>query len=330
SSTEVEQARPLCESATDTVAYLALLADKQLLFNDKKSAFIMYAAEGRSWVSLRDPIGSEEDSEELIWRFRELSDRHGGWTVFYQVDAAKLHLYLELGLSFFKLGEEARVRLDGFSLDGSSRKGLRYVQRKLEKEGYSFSVLAPEEVARAMPELKAISDAWLKEKNTREKGFSLGYFDEGYLKHFPHAVVRNKEGKLAAFANLWPGGGKEELSIDLMRYLPDFSNGVMDYLFTHLMLWGKQQGYRWFNLGMAPLSGLEDRQLAPLWNRVGARLFRLGENFYNFQGLRQYKEKFDPQWQPKYLACPGGIALPTILTNVVSLVSRGLRGAISK
>jgi phosphatidylglycerol lysyltransferase len=222
------------------------------------------------------------------------------------------------------------VKLETFSLEGSSRKGLRYVQRKLEKEGYAFSVLPVAEAAAAMPELKAISDAWLAEKSTREKGFSLGYFDEAYLKHFPQAVVRNKEGKLVAFANLWPGGGKDELSIDLMRHLPDFSNGVMDYLFLHLMLWGKAQGYRWFNMGMAPLSGLEDRQLAPMWNRVGARLFRLGENFYNFQGLRQYKEKFDPEWLPKYLACPGGMALPTILTQVVSLVSRGLRGAISK
>ena len=67
-----------------------------------------------------------------------------------------------------------------------------------------------------------------------------------------------------------------------------------------LMLWGKEQGYRWFNLGMAPFSGIENRALAPLWNRLGAFVFRYGEHFYNFQGLRQYKEKFDPQWRPRY------------------------------
>ena len=69
---------------------------------------------------------------------------------------------------------------------------------------------------------------------------------------------------------------------------------MMDFLITSVLEWGRDHGYAWFNLGMAPLSGLESRPLAPLWTRVGATLFRHGENFYNFQGVRQYKEKFDP------------------------------------
>jgi phosphatidylglycerol lysyltransferase len=178
-------------------------------------------------------------------------------------------------------------------------------------------------------ELKRISDTWLSEKNTREKGFSLGFFNEDYLKRFPAGIVR-KNGKIVAFANIWLGAEKEELSVDLMRYVSEAPHGVMEYLFTHLTLWGKQEGYRWFNLGMAPLSGLEDRPPAPLWNRVGVFIFRHGEHFYNFQGLRQYKEKFDPTWEPRYLACPGGLSLPFIFTNLASLISGGLKGAISK
>jgi phosphatidylglycerol lysyltransferase len=104
----------------------------------------------------------------------------------------------------------------------------------------------------------------------------------------------------------------------------------MEYLFLQLMLWGKQEGYRWFNLGMAPLSGLEDHALAPLWNRLGAFIFRHGEHFYNFQGLRHYKEKFDPEWEPRYLASPGGFALPRILTNIAALISAGMKEAITK
>ena len=115
-----------------------------------------------------------------------------------------------------------------------------------------------------------------------------------------------------------------------MRYLPDAPHNVMDYLFIQLILWGKQEGYRWFNLGMAPLSGLENPSLAPLWNRVGAFIFRHGEHFYNFQGLRQYKAKFNPEWKPKYLASPGGLALPRVLTNLASLISGGLKRAFSK
>ncbi|HNX50896.1 MAG TPA: phosphatidylglycerol lysyltransferase domain-containing protein, partial [Thermoanaerobaculaceae bacterium] len=163
----------------------------------------------------------------------------------------------------------------------------------------------------------------------REKGFSLGYFDEGYLSRFPAAMVQ-RDGELVAFANIWRGAGSEELSVDLMRSRPDAAPGLMDYLFARLMLWGKAEGFRWFNLGMAPLSGLESRALAPFWHRMGSLIFRHGEHFYNFQGLRQFKEKFDPQWAPRYLACPGGMALPRVLTNVAALVSRGLKGVVTR
>jgi phosphatidylglycerol lysyltransferase len=88
------------------------------------------------------------------------------------------------------------------------------------------------------------------------------------------------------------------------------------------MLWGKQQGYQWFNLGMAPLSGIENRPLAPLWNRAVNLAFHYGDHFYSFEGLRAYKEKFDPVWSPKYLASPGGLALPRILADITTLISR--------
>jgi len=115
-----------------------------------------------------------------------------------------------------------------------------------------------------------------------------------------------------------------------MRYLPEAPEGVMDYIFIQLMLWGKREGYRWFNLGMAPLSGLETKPLSPLWSRVGAVVFRHGEHFYNFQGLRHYKEKFEPRWEPKYLASPGGLSLPRILTNIASLISGNIKGVLGK
>src|SRR3989442_7461050 len=85
---------------------------------------------------------------------------------------------------------------------------------------------------------------------------------------------------------------------------------VMEALFVHLMQWGKQQGYRWFMLGMAPLSGFEQSPVAPVWNRIGAFLYEHGESVYHFQGLRTYKEKFNPIWEQHYLAYPGGPRLP--------------------
>jgi len=326
---DMERILSIVQQSRRTSANLAFLGDKTFLFSQKGNAFIMYGVEGRSWVAMGDPVGPEEEWPDLLWRYRELSDLHYDWPVFYEVGLEHLHLYLELGLTVLKLGEEARVPLDTFSMEGSGRKGLRRTVRKLEEEGCTFAVVGTEVIPSILLELKSISDGWLAAKNTREKKFSLGFFSAEYLQKNPVGIVR-KNGKILAFTNLWLGANKEELSIDLMRYLEESPHGIMEYLFIQLILWGKKEGYHWFNLGMAPLSGLESHELAPLWNRLGAFVFSHGEHFYNFQGLRQYKEKFDPEWSPKYLACPGGMALPRILTNLGSLISGGVKGVVSK
>jgi phosphatidylglycerol lysyltransferase len=329
SAEELERVGALVAASPATRAYLALLGDKRFLFSASRSSFIMYGVEGRTWVALGDPIGAPAETRELAWSFRELSDRHAGRTVFYEVGPENLPLYLDLGLSLLKLGELARVPLPSFTLEGGARRPLRRSCARLEREGCSWDIVRPEGVRPILAELKTISDAWLAEKHTREKCFSLGFFNPQYLAQLPLVVVHRQD-RIVAFANLLLGAEREEISIDLMRHLPTAPAGVMDYILVEIMLWGKQQGYRWFNLGMAPMSGFEDRALAPLWSRVGSFLFRYGEHFYNFQGLRQYKEKFDPAWEPRYLASPGGLALPRIVTNVASLISGGLKGVVAK
>lgn len=305
---------------------VALLGDKPLLFSESRRAFIMYGVEGRSWIAMGDPVGPDEEKSELIWKFREVCDLHAGWPVFYQIAREHLHLYLDLGLTLQKIGEQARVGLQDFALEGGSRKWMRKMLRRVESEGCSFEIIR--DPSPILPELRSISDAWLAEKRTREKGFSLGFFSEEYIRRFPVAIVRRGE-CIVSFANLWTGA-REELSVDLMRQRSDAPSGAMDFIFVELILWAQQEGYRWFNLGMAPLSGLENRVLGSVWNRAGALAYRFGENFYNFQGLRQYKEKFDPEWTPMYLASPGGLVLPRILTNLATLISGGLRGVVAK
>jgi phosphatidylglycerol lysyltransferase len=327
---DMERVLSIVKQSSQTAANLALLGDKNILFNHQGTAFIMYAVEGRSWIAMGDPLGPEDEWADLLWRYRELCDLHYDWPVFYEVGAEHLGMYLELGLTVLKLGEEARVLLDTFSMEGGGRKEFRRTLRKLEEEGCTFALIETEGVSAILPELKNISDSWLAAKNTREKRFSLGFFSPDYLQKTPLGIVRNQDEKILAFANLWLGANKEELSLDLMRYLEDAPHGIMEYLFIKLILWGKQEGYHWFNLGMAPLSGLESHELAPWWDRLGTFVFRYGEHFYNFQGLRQYKEKFDPQWKPKYLACPGGMALPRIFTNLGTLISGGVKGVVSK
>jgi phosphatidylglycerol lysyltransferase len=327
---DVQRVRDIVASCPDVYANLALLGDKSFLFGASGRSFLMYSVHGRSWIAMGDPVGPAADWPDLIWRFRELSDRQDGWTVFYEVAPERLPLYLEVGLSPLKIGEEARVALEGFSIDRPERRNLRRSHRSAASQGCQFQVLESAAVQALLPEFKAISDRWMSQKHTSEKGFSLGWFDEDYLVQFPAAVVR-RDNRIVAFANLWQGAEHGELSVDLMRYDPDQLHGIMDYLFVELMQWGSQQGYRWFNLGMAPLAGLEDRPLGPLWNRIGGTVFRLGEHFYNFQGLRRYKEKFDPLWRPKYLLAKVGLLLlPRVLLDLAGLISSGPKGVTDR
>ncbi|MFO1400931.1 MAG: bifunctional lysylphosphatidylglycerol flippase/synthetase MprF [Steroidobacteraceae bacterium] len=329
SADDLAAVRPLIARSTQALANAVLSGDKRVLFNDRRDAFLMYQVSRRSWVALGDPVGAREEQEELVWRFRELSDRHGGRPVFYQVSAERLPLYVDLGLAALKLGEEARVHLPDFSLEGSARAELRTQRRRAERDGATFGIVAPGELAALLPRLTAISDAWLADKATAEKGFSVGAFSPQYLANFPVALVRC-EGDPVAFATLWIAGDGEEVAVDLMRFGPDAPRGAMDYLFVELMLWGRQQGYRWLNLGMAPLAGLEHHPLAPAWHRVGNFVFRHGEHFYNFDGLRRYKSKFNPVWESKYLAAPGGLALPRVLFDVSALIAGGVKELFRK
>jgi phosphatidylglycerol lysyltransferase len=327
-SEEMERAAHLAYHSGETRLYLALLGDKSLLFGSRGGA-LMYAVARRSWIALGDPVGPVEDRSELVWRFKELADRHDGWPVFYEVGPDDLPLYVDLGLGLIKIGEEGRLRLDSWSLEGSDRAHQRRTLRGVERAGRRFEIVPVASVPALLPELRRVSDAWLASKNTREKRFSLGLFDERYVSRFPLAVVRNADA-VEAFATIWLSGARECLSLDLMRYVPTAPRGIMEYVITNAMLWGKAEGYAWFNLGMAPLSGLQSRALAPLWSRLGALAFRHGEHFYNFRGLRQYKERFGPVWEPRFLAVPGWLVLPRVLSNLTTLISGGLTGVVTK
>ncbi len=319
----------LATRSSHSRSFLSLLEDKSFIISEAHDAFLMYGVSGRSIVGMSDPVGNERSFPALVWKFKELCDEHGAWPVFHEIGGNYLNLYLDIGLTLFKVGEEARVALPEFSLDGSRRKSLRYYARRLATEGWEVAIVRPEEVEAIIPDLKIISDSWLAKKHTREKRFSLGSFITRYLVQTPIAIVRRGE-TIVAFSNLWLTATREEFSVDLMRYSENAPDSVMEYLFIKLILWGRENGFRWFDMGMAPFSGADDRQVAPIWNRFAAFLYAYGEEYYNFQGLRRFKEKFDPTWKPCYMAVPGGLTLPLVLKDLSSLTSGGFRGVFAK
>lgn len=311
-------------------AQLARLGDKHLFFADDARSFVMYGISGHAWISMGDPVGPADALAETAWQFRREADRFGGVPVFYEVPVESIPAYLDIGLQVNKIGEEARIPLADFSLKGSPRRQVRQACNRVNKAGCRFEWAGADELDRLWPELMAVSDAWLTTRSAREKGFSMGVFERSYLEGYPLALVRGEDGRLLAFANLWQSAERAEVQIDLMRHVPDAPQGVMEFLFAESMLRVKEEGYAYFNLGMAPLSGLATGHFAPAWDQVGGYLFRHGEQFYNFQGLRRFKQKFAPVWEPRYMASPGGLALPRLLAQVTTLISGGISGVFGK
>ncbi|WP_454759292.1 phosphatidylglycerol lysyltransferase domain-containing protein [Caulobacter segnis] len=325
---EFDRVRAILAKAQDAepAANLALLGDKRFLFSASGESFLMFGVRGRSWVALGAPVGKDEERMELFWRFRELADAHAARAGFYGLGPEDLPDTVDLGLAIQKTGESAAVPLEAFSLVGRRREVLRRNWRKAGEGGAAFEVLPVGAATAIMDELKSISDAWLSHHAGGEKSFSMGGFDPRYVAEFPVAVVRGEEGKIVAFATMWLTACKTAFSMDLMRYSDEAPKNVMDYLFVELLQWGKDEGYQAFEFGMAPLAGLEDRPLAPIMSRVGRLLYERGEEIYNFQGVRRYKDKYDPVWQPRYIAAPHKWAIPFLLADIGLLSSGGMSG----
>ncbi|PTW52081.1 bifunctional lysylphosphatidylglycerol flippase/synthetase MprF [Rhodovulum kholense] len=292
-------------------AGFALTGDKSILVSDDGRAFVMFAVSGRSWIAYGGPVGPADAAEDVAFAFVDAARREGARPAFYEVRAADVPIMLDLGLSLHKMGEEAVVDLTRFSLEGSARKKLRTTHSRALRDGLSLDWTQPPHAAPLLAELGAVSDAWLAAKRAHEKGFSVGRFDPGWLNRWPVATVRH-EGRVVAFANVLVTDSRTQASIDLMRQVETAPPGTMEFLFTALMLRLKDEGYGAFSLGMAPLSGLSPERSRRLWDRFGALIYRHGRSFYNFEGLRAFKAKFDPDWRPRYLAAPS--ALPPLLT----------------
>ncbi|WP_347312675.1 bifunctional lysylphosphatidylglycerol flippase/synthetase MprF [Defluviimonas sp. SAOS-178_SWC] len=322
--------RELLAACPRAGAQLALTGDKSFLISPDEKAFLAYADTGRTLIAQGDPVGKPESGRALIRMFRERADKMGRRVAFNAVTEQFLTTYLDLGLSIMKIGEVARVALAQFTLDGAARKDFRHARSRAGREGLVFEVIPAAGIGPVLPDLKTVSDAWLALKQGEEKGFSLGAFSEPYLRNFDVAVLRRgPSGPILAFANLWQGADRHEVSPDLMRYDPAGPNYAMDALFAELLLWARDRGFHWFTLGAAPFSGLDDRRFAPFWNRMGGLLYEHGEHFYRFEGLRAFKQKFDPVWTPHYLASPGGLAVPRVLYDLNVLISGGVRNLVN-
>jgi phosphatidylglycerol lysyltransferase len=312
---------------------LVATGDKAFFRRDTGEAgFVAYRTSGRFLVAWSDPVCAPGDEYELLEAFVEHAADWDREAVLYQISPALLPVAHDLGFVFFKLGEEAIVDLAAFNLRGNKAKTQRHAINTMEKAGGRFRIVRGDELRGLLPSLKSVSDAWLAAKGTTEKGFSLGRFDVDYLLRFPCAVVETREGKVVAFANVLEGRQCEEISVDLMRHIVADGVGLpnaMEYLILMLLQDAKARGFARFNLGMAPLAAVGATRRARPVERLAHQFFLHGEAWYNYQGLRRFKERFHPEWEPRYLAYRRPWDWPFAVAATTQLISGRWRNLLA-
>lgn len=316
---ERAEAAGLARATSTPGGPLVLLGDQALLWNPARSACLMYGVHGHTWVALGEPIGPTSEAEGLVAQFLERCDDYSGLPVVYQASKDWLHVFTDYGLTFVTLGEDARVFLPHFAIDGSGHRATRTTVAHLERLGVQMRVEMPPNVGPLLPSLAGVSDAWLAERGGVEEGFAVSRFDPRYTSFCP-VVVATRAGTVEAFATLWSLPGRHTLAVDMVRHRPGAPRGITEGMIAWLVVWARQHGYTWCDLGMAPPARSERPELVPFWRRLLKTAPTYGDGRATMRTLREDKQKFDPVWEPRYLVYPGGAPLGSVLADVTALI----------
>ncbi|WP_337103352.1 phosphatidylglycerol lysyltransferase domain-containing protein [Paenibacillus sp. YIM B09110] len=284
--------------------HLYFLGDKQWFCDSEQQAFLAYRAIGNRNIVLGDPVGNPQAHHQVIKQFVTNCHAQRRTPVFYQTSSAFLPLFKNLGLQAKMIGQEARVELGAFHLNGKAWLKLRNRLNKFHRSGYSLNVLQPPYSDEFLSKLQTISDNWLQKR--KEKSFSVSAFSPEYASRFPIAVLIDPDDQVVAFVTIAGDPSPKEtvtseevaaqgqITLDLMRYSQACPHGTMDFLFLSILLWAKEQKYAACSLGAAPLANVCDSAVAKL-------VYHYGNKLYNFKGLYEYKNKFGPHWKDFYL-----------------------------
>lgn len=305
--------------AVSSLDYFKTYPDKMLFAPEGLNAFISYRISRNFAVVLENPVAEDEMSmKKCIRAFSRFCYKNGLKDIYYRVPRESLHLYHELLRKSLFIGQEAIVDLDKFKLEGGERKSLRNALNKVKAEGYTIHVYRPPLRDGLVQRMKSVSEEWLKLTGRKEIVFSQGMFIDKEIKYQVVITVENREELVAAFLNIIPDFAKGEGTYDLQRKTEASPNGVMDSLIIEMFSYFRSAGIRYVNLGFAPMSGVNEPQNFP--ERSMKFAYEKISSFAHFKGLRDYKEKFSPEWKDKYLIYSNEydlLSIPAAISGVI-------------
>jgi len=296
----------------NSISYFALDSDKSYFFSQSGKAVISYVLEGSTAVVAGDPIGPESEMESTLKQFIAFCNEQDWTIVFWQVRSELVDLYRSASLHLLKIGEDAVVGAQNFTLKGGAMANVRSSAKRAEKDGlrvvfYSGPVNDPCQLL----QMEQISRSWLAAKGGSEMGFSMGHFDPQSDTEQITAVAIDAAEKVHAFVTFVPIYGRHGWGLDLMRRAQQPAPGTMELLLARSLEYMKSLGAERVSLGLAPLSNTNAEDETFLGSSIDFLTGRFGNPAKN-RSLFNFKKKFQPTWESRYLVYSDTLSLPKI------------------
>ena len=298
--------------------YFKVYKDKHICFSTDDKGFISYKIARNYAVVLENPVCADMHAmQSIIREFDQYCRRSGLISLYYRIPESSREIYSQLKKRSLIIGQEAIVDNDTFSLSGKNMKSVRNALNKIESSGFTLKIYEPPLKQGLIQKLHQVSDTWLKKNGLEEVGFSQGVFDPREIRNQTVLTIENAEEQVLAFLNIVPDFAINEGTYDLIRMSDEAPNGAIDFLLVNLFAYFKEKQIRYVNIGLAPMAGIEKAE--NISERVLKFAYEKIKNFDHYRGLREYKEKFNPNWENRYIAYSNDfelLMLPSILKEV--------------
>ena len=365
-----------------TLAFFGLAQQNLHFLAPGEEGLVNYRLESNVAVVLGDPVCAPEAFERVTRSFLDFCTLRNWRVAFYQTYPDHLSAYRALKLHAFKIGEEALIDPQTFTLNGSAIANVRISARRAERDEvviHWYEGVLPVEV---MNQLEHISNAWLEHKagqQTSEMGFSMGRLEELpntaeraemlasisqpsntsqiVAPRVVTAVATTSSSKPCAFVTFIPvygtlthdaattGNQSEVLgtnpslqrhcvstaspsaamqgegwgwTLDLMRRAPDAPPGVIELLLVRAIERFRLCGAQIVSLGMVAMADTR-QEMAPSQRQLATFVTDRLHLLESRHTLFNFKQKFHPCWESRYVVINSTLALPKIALAVLRI-----------
>ena len=294
----------------EDVGYIAYLPFKHLLWSMSGHRIV-----------IGNPVCDPQNYSTILKEFLAESKR----AIFVHINADCGDALAALGVQVNGFGIETELACNDFDLAGKARAKLRQWRNKCIREGVTVAEQHIEDFE-SLNIVKALSQAWLKSKGTREYGIlsrPFSYKAEPDVRNF-WAYQNDKLIAMAVFDPIYKNNEVIGYYHNVDRILPEAPNGTGAFIILEAVKQFEKEGKGFVSLGMSPLFMIQSRP-GHNKNQATQKILKYTynelNNIYPFQGNASHKQKFSGKQRQVYIAATEGNGLWQVLILLKALGS---------